>query len=130
MDGAFLSLDDFAAEKDRHRVLERQLRLLPADVPSLTEIEAEAGQISQILIVRAGDVEANRAQGLKSRMVLDDGFTMGRAFGADGTPSAIVLDEDGKVASPLAVGADAVLTLLDETLALGTEEVPAGESGH
>jgi hypothetical protein len=35
-----------------------------------------------------------------------------RVFGATGTPSAIVLDENGRVASDVGVGATAVLSML------------------
>lgn len=119
IDGEFLSLDDFKGEKTAIVFWNVTCGFCQRMLPDLKEIEEEAGdKISRILIVSQGDPEANREQGLKARMMLDDGFTMGRAFGANGTPSAIVLDEDGKVASPLAVGSDAVLNLLDETLEL------------
>jgi hypothetical protein len=36
-------------------------------------------------------------------------LSAGRAFGASGTPSAVLVDAEGKVASELAVGASAVL---------------------
>ena len=35
-------------------------------------------------------------------MVLDQQFAVGRAFGASGTPSAVLGDAEGKVASELA----------------------------
>jgi hypothetical protein len=44
-------------------------------------------------------------------VVLDQGFTAGRAFGATGTPSAVLIDAQGRIASPVAVGAAAVLAL-------------------
>jgi thiol-disulfide isomerase/thioredoxin/uncharacterized membrane protein YphA (DoxX/SURF4 family) len=119
-DGAFLSLDDFRGQPTVVLFWNVTCSFCQRLLPDLKEIEEEAGEkISQILIVSQGDIEANRGQGLKSRMVIDDGFTMGSAFGANGTPSAIMLDKDGKVASSLAVGAEAVLDLLDRTLALG-----------
>lgn len=65
----------------------------------------------QLLVVSTGDMEANRAMGLRSPVVLDESFVAGRAFGASGTPSAVLLDAAGKVASPIAVGAQAVFTL-------------------
>lgn len=36
---------------------------------------------------------------------------MGRAFGANGTPSGVLVDEEGKLASELVVGGPAVLEL-------------------
>jgi hypothetical protein len=70
----------------------------PADAPRL-------------LVVSTGSVEDNRAMGLRSTVVLDQGFVTGQAFGAGGTPSAVLVDAEGKLASGVAVGADAVLAL-------------------
>jgi hypothetical protein len=49
--------------------------------------------------------------GLRSTVVLDQQFSVGRAFGAGGTPSAVLVDAEGRVASEVAVGAPAVLEL-------------------
>ena len=65
----------------------------------------------RILVVSAGTVEDNEAMGLRSTVVLDQGFNTGLAFGASGTPSAVLVDAEGKVASEVAVGAPAVLEL-------------------
>jgi peroxiredoxin len=65
----------------------------------------------EILVVSAGTAEDNRAMGLRSTVVLDQNFSVGNAFGASGTPSAVLVDSEGKVASELAVGAPAVLGL-------------------
>ena len=62
-------------------------------------------------MVSAGTAEANKEMGLNSTVVLDQNFGVGSAFGASGTPSAVLVDEEGKVASELAVGAPAVLAL-------------------
>jgi peroxiredoxin/uncharacterized membrane protein YphA (DoxX/SURF4 family) len=65
----------------------------------------------QLLVVSTGTAVANRAMGLRSTVVLDQGFVTGRAFGAGGTPSAVLVDAAGLVASEVAVGAPAVLAL-------------------
>ena len=65
----------------------------------------------RLLVVSAGAVDANCEQGFKAAVVLDQAFTVGRAFGANGTPSAMLVDDEGKIASELAVGAPAVLAL-------------------
>jgi peroxiredoxin len=65
----------------------------------------------KVLVVSAGTEEANREQGLSSTVVVDQNFATGRAFGASGTPSAVLVDAQGKVASDIAVGAPAVLEL-------------------
>ena len=65
-----------------------------------------------LLVVSTGEVERNREQGFSSPVVLDSGFTVGRAFGASGTPSAVLVGADGKIASGLAVGGPTVISLL------------------
>jgi len=65
----------------------------------------------KLLVVSAGTEEANREQDLSSTVVLDQNFAVGRAFGASGTPSAVLVDAQGKVASDIAVGAPAVMEL-------------------
>ena len=49
-----------------------------------------------------------------SSPVLDENLVVGRAFDAPGTPSAVLIDEQGKIASELAVGVPAVLALAQE----------------
>jgi peroxiredoxin len=66
----------------------------------------------KLLVVSTGEVEQTREQDLTSPVVLDSGFTVGRAFGASGTPSAVLVGADGKIASGLAVGGPTVISLL------------------
>ena len=63
------------------------------------------------LIISTGSVEANRALNLRSRVLLDDNFALGRAVGARGTPAAILVDADGKIASRAVAGGPAVMAL-------------------
>ena len=65
----------------------------------------------KLLVVSTGPVEQNRAMGLRSPVVLDQGFSTGQAFGANGTPTAVLVDAEGRIASDVAVGAPAVLAL-------------------
>lgn len=65
----------------------------------------------KLLVVSTGTVEANKEMGLQSTVVLDEGFATGRAFGASGTPSGVLVDKAGKIASDLAVGAPGVMAL-------------------
>ena len=50
--------------------------------------------------------------GLASRCYFNEQLTVGRAFGAPGTPSAVLIDEQGQIASELAVGPPRVLALI------------------
>jgi len=67
--------------------------------------------VPDLLVVSGGSADANRRQGFRSRVVLDPSFRVGNAFGAGGTPSAVLIDEDGTVASAVAVGVPDVLAL-------------------
>jgi methylamine dehydrogenase accessory protein MauD len=73
----------------------------------------------ELVLISTGSEEANRAMGLHSRLALDERFEVGRLFGAAGTPSAVLIDGDGRIASEVAVGADQVLSLL------GASNVPS-----
>jgi peroxiredoxin len=81
-------------------------------LPDIKQWEANQPEgAPKLLFVSAGTQEANREMGLASTVVLDQQFAVGRAFGASGTPSAVLVDAEGKIASGVAVGAPAVLEL-------------------
>ena len=81
-------------------------------LPDLKEWEASAQEgAPKLLVVSAGSEEANEGMGLGSTVVLDQQFAVGRAFGATGTPSAVLVDAEGKIASEVAVGAPGILEL-------------------
>jgi peroxiredoxin len=65
----------------------------------------------KLLVVSTGTVEANQAMSLRSPVVLDQDFATGFLFGAEGTPAAVLVDAEGKIASELAAGVPAVLAL-------------------
>ncbi|HEY0003755.1 MAG TPA: redoxin domain-containing protein [Pyrinomonadaceae bacterium] len=64
-----------------------------------------------LLFISTGTPEANRAMNLASPVLLDQDFKTGSAYGATGTPSAILLDAEGRIASVMAAGAPDVLAL-------------------
>lgn len=68
----------------------------------------------QMIFICSGSEEANQALNLRSQIVLDSEFSLGPPFGAQGTPSAVLVDSSGTIASELAVGTDEVLALLRE----------------
>lgn len=68
-------------------------------------------QLADLVVIASGDADSNRAQGFRSRVLLDDHFVAGNRFGATGTPSAVIVDARGRVASAVAVGAPEVLAL-------------------
>ncbi|MCO5220173.1 MAG: redoxin domain-containing protein [Thermomicrobiales bacterium] len=72
----------------------------------------------EIVLVSTGTADANKAMEIPARILLDDGFATGRKFGAGGTPSAVLVDGKGKIASEVAVGAPAVMTLAGQPLSV------------
>src|SRR5262249_19724103 len=65
----------------------------------------------ELLVISSGSFEEIRAQGFRSRVLLDPNFGAGQVFSAEGTPSAVIVDEQGRVASDVGVGAQAVMAL-------------------
>jgi hypothetical protein len=49
--------------------------------------------------------------GLRSPVLLDPTLATGHAFGANGTPMAVLVDANGNIASEVAVGAQEVFAL-------------------
>jgi len=69
------------------------------------------GATPRLVVVSSGDVEATRAEGFRSTVLLDPEYAAGTAFGAGGTPMAVLVGADGRVASNVVAGAEAVLEL-------------------
>jgi peroxiredoxin len=65
-----------------------------------------------LVVVSSGEAEPTAEEGFRSRVFVDSEFDAGNAFGAGGTPMAVRIDAEGKVASPLVAGPDSVLALL------------------
>ncbi len=66
----------------------------------------------KLVVVAAGSAEANAAQGFGSPVLLDTSRDVASLYGANGTPMAVIVDASGRIASPLAAGAPAVLALI------------------
>lgn len=78
----------------------------------LRALEAEWGEEGPgLVMISTGSVEENRALGLRSTVLIDPAFTVGKALAATGTPNAVWLDADGNVASDVAAGIDQVLAI-------------------
>ncbi|MFN0153591.1 MAG: TlpA family protein disulfide reductase [Gaiella sp.] len=71
------------------------------------------GVTPRLVVVSSGDAESTRAEGFRSLVLLDEDFAAGSAFNANGTPMGVLVDADGRVASPVAAGAEAVLALVN-----------------
>ena len=82
-------------------------------LPDLKAWEANARNgAPKLLVVSTDSLADNKAMELRSTVVLDEkGMSVGSKFGAGGTPMAVLVDAEGKIASDLAAGAPAVLEL-------------------
>lgn len=80
----------------------------------------------RLLLVSTGTVEENRAMGLRSTVLLDRGSTVASAFGAHGSPMGVLVDEQGRLASEVAAGAQAVLALVGDRTPDHQTGIPAG----
>ena len=69
------------------------------------------GVAPRLVVVSSGDAASTRAEGFKSLVLLDESFDAGSAFGANGTPMAVLVGADGHIASEVVAGADAVMEL-------------------
>jgi thiol-disulfide isomerase/thioredoxin len=85
--------------------------------PDFADVQSDLrGRGIELVLLALGEAEANRdllaRHGLECTVLLQRGNV--EAFYGLGTPSAYLIDLGGKVASPLALGADQVPTLARE----------------
>jgi peroxiredoxin/uncharacterized membrane protein YphA (DoxX/SURF4 family) len=66
----------------------------------------------ELLVFSDGDPDRHKALQLKSPIVLDEGYKVAETMGMFGTPSAILVDEDGKIVSETAIGAEQIWALV------------------
>ena len=76
--------------------------------------EREADDSLRLVVVSSGDAADTRADGFRSTVALDADYATGAAFGAGGTPMAVLVDRAGRVASALTAGGAAVMALAAE----------------
>jgi peroxiredoxin/uncharacterized membrane protein YphA (DoxX/SURF4 family) len=82
-------------------------------LPDLKTREADPPPgVPRLLVISEGTVEENRVMGLRSPVLLTRESAVRMHFGATGTPMAILIDAQGRIASTLVVGASDVLSLL------------------
>jgi peroxiredoxin len=86
-------------------------------LPDLKRWEETRSEVApQLFVVSSGTVDANRAMGLRAPVVLDQTFASGQVFRVRGTPAAVLVDAEGRIASGVATGAPAVFALANAHL--------------
>ena len=112
LEGNTVGLEDFRGEETLVLFWNPGCGFCKQMLPDIKEWETDPPEDApKLLVVSAGTDEANRAMDLTSTVVLDQSFAAGRAVGASGTPSAVLVDAEGKISSEVAVGAPGVLEL-------------------
>ena len=82
-------------------------------LPDLRRAEAAATtETPNLLLISTGDAARNRTMALRAPILLDVAFAAASEFGATGTPSAVLVDDHGLIASQIAAGAPEVLALV------------------
>jgi len=79
--------------------------------PLLKWEETAASSSRRLVIVAQSDASEMALAGFRSTVIIDRDARVTRAFGVNGTPMAVLLDERRRVASEIAMGADAFFRL-------------------
>ncbi len=65
-----------------------------------------------LLVISEGEPEPHRQLNLQSPIILDKDRKISKQLGINGTPSAVLINEDGKIVSETAIGAERIWTLI------------------
>jgi peroxiredoxin/uncharacterized membrane protein YphA (DoxX/SURF4 family) len=65
-----------------------------------------------LVVFSEGDIETHREFGLKSSIILEEGYATAEQFGMYGTPSAVLVNEHGRIISETAAGAPNIWALV------------------
>lgn len=74
--------------------------------------KTKGGEEPNLFVISSGDLDQHKEMGLKSTVVLDEEHELGPGFGLAGTPSAVLVSNDGRIVSETAVGAEQIWALL------------------
>jgi thiol-disulfide isomerase/thioredoxin/uncharacterized membrane protein YphA (DoxX/SURF4 family) len=81
-------------------------------LPEVKEWENSTANGVQLVVFSSGDAEKNRELDLASPVALDDNGEVGDKLGMFGTPSAVLINESGKIVSETAVGSEQIWSLI------------------
>lgn len=82
-------------------------------IEELSEWDKVKGQDEpNLLVFSDGEAEEHESLELNSSIVLDEDYKTSEKLGMHGTPSAVLIDETGKIASETAIGAGQIWALL------------------
>ena len=114
VDGGSLSLADYAGR--RVLLVFSDPDCGPCDVlaPQLEALSKTESDVAVVMVSR-GNPERNRKKvaqhGLTFPVVLQEGWQLSREYAKFATPIGYLIDEEGIIAAPVAMGAEAILAL-------------------
>jgi thiol-disulfide isomerase/thioredoxin len=99
LEGKIVELEDFEGQETLVLFWNPGCGFCQQMLPEIKQWEEDRPEAApELLFVSAGAEEANRDMKLSSPVLLDQNFATGRAFGASGTPSAVLVDAEGRIA--------------------------------
>jgi len=113
LEGRHVSLEDFRGEEVLVLFCSPECGFCQEMMPDIKEWEAAPPDgAPRLLVVSDETVEENKAMGFGSPVVLDDTYAVWDAFDVSGTPAAVLVDAEGRVASTMIMGSVEVLELI------------------
>ena len=98
-------------------------------LPEVGRWQQERDHELVVALVSSGDVDDDRARAAEHDLtwvLRDEDDEIARAYGANGTPMAVIVDPDGRIASELVVGGEAIRGLVSSIVDRAAEEVLLG----
>jgi len=113
LNGKIMSLAEFHGAETLMLFWNPQCGFCTRMLSDLRAWELNAAEIEKprLLVISTGSPEANKEQDFLATVLLDQTFNVAHLFGVKGTPSALLISAEGKIASQVAVGADQVFAL-------------------
>jgi peroxiredoxin len=113
LSGRTVSLSDFKGGKTLVLFWNPGCGFCQRMLPDLKDWEENRSNgAPELILISIGTVEANQKMGLRSPVLLDAQSRLRGQFRGSATPSGVLVDADGKIASELVVGAADVFALV------------------
>lgn len=137
LDGGRLALQDFRGQRIVLTFFSPTCGFCQQMAPQLAALPANGGKQYPVpVFITTGDEEANRKllrqPGINVPVGLQDSGELATRYQANGTPMGYLIDEEGNIASPVAVGSQALLELARQPVPAGSpssQTAPNGD-GH
>ena len=111
LDGREISLSDYRGMKTLLLFWRATCPFCSAMIDDLQKLESNLHDY-KLLILANDEPEIERAKAFQSTVLIESNQTAQRLYDLDATPAGIIIDENGKIASDVVVGADDVFALV------------------